>query len=206
MNWQLNKIQFPVYNLGEGKRIGIWVQGCTLGCPGCLNRTLWPTNGGKSVPVDALFNWLLPHAEGYDGITLSGGEPFQQYAPMMAFLHLIKTRTTLDIHCFSGYTLEELLERHPDRLFLRYLDTLVDGRYVQEFHDDSGLRGSTNQRLFRIRDGHATLEEVQQNVQAPWSLYLDRDADLYLSGIPKKGHLRRLEKTFAQLGYLKKFK
>ena len=34
MNWQLNKIQYPLYNLGVGKRIGIWVKGCTLACDG----------------------------------------------------------------------------------------------------------------------------------------------------------------------------
>jgi anaerobic ribonucleoside-triphosphate reductase activating protein len=206
MNWQLHKIQFPVFNLGQGKRIGIWVQGCTLGCRGCLNRTLWPADGGRSVPVDALFNWLLSQADGYDGITISGGEPFQQYAPLIAFLHLVKTRTRLNVHCFSGYTLEELLELYPDRLFLRYLDTLVDGRYVQALHDDSGLRGSSNQRIFRIHEGQAQLCEPPPQDSAPCSLLLDTDQDLYLSGIPKKGQLRRLEQAFSRLGYTKIFK
>jgi len=207
MNWQLNKIQLPVYNLGKGKRIGIWVQGCTLACPGCLNRTLWNPTGGRSVPVPALFNWILDHADSYDGISISGGEPFQQYAPLIAFLHLVKTRTALDVHCFSGYTLEELLQHHPDRLFLHYLDSLVDGRYLQNLHDDSGVRGSTNQRLFRIQDGEAVpTETALTDTQAPWSFFLDADQDLYMSGIPKKGQLRHLEEELTCQGHPKKFK
>lgn len=59
MNWQLNKIQYPVYNLGEGKRIGIWVQGCSIECKGCINKTLWNNNGGKGISVVDLFNWVI---------------------------------------------------------------------------------------------------------------------------------------------------
>lgn len=50
MNWRLNKIQYPVYNLGPGRRVGIWVQGCDLGCEGCVNQTLWGRGAGATSP------------------------------------------------------------------------------------------------------------------------------------------------------------
>ena len=121
MNWRLNKIQYPVYNLGPGKRIGIWVQGCSLGCKGCLNKTTWNKNEGQSVPVLDLFNWIGNLGSDFDGITISGGEPFQQYEPLIAFLHLVKSRTRFNTYCFSGYYLDELDSLFPDRLFYRYL-------------------------------------------------------------------------------------
>ena len=33
----LSRMHFPVTTLGPGNRIGIWVQGCTIRCPGCVS-------------------------------------------------------------------------------------------------------------------------------------------------------------------------
>lgn len=206
MNLQINKIQFPVYNLGQGKRIGIWLQGCTLACKGCVNKTLWSPSGGQSITVPDLFNWIIAHAEGFDGITISGGEPFQQYHPLIAFLYLIKTRTSLHVHCFSGYSVEELLSNHPDQLFLHYIDILVDGRYIQSLPDDANWRGSSNQRLFQFRDGKVIPLAEPTWDEGAWSLLLDSSRELYLSGIPKKGQLKTLEKKMAACGCPNKFK
>ena len=103
MNWQLNNIKYPVYNLGEGKRIGIWIQGCTLGCKGCINKTLWSNSGGKTLQVLDIYNLIIDLSDGYDGITISGGEPFEQYEQLIAFLHLIKKKH--HFRCFLFYGL-----------------------------------------------------------------------------------------------------
>ncbi len=60
MYWKLNRILHPVYNLGEGKRIGIWVQGCSLKCPNCISPDLWTTSGGKSVKVENIAEEIIP--------------------------------------------------------------------------------------------------------------------------------------------------
>ena len=73
MNWQLNKIQYPLYNLGVGKRIGIWVQGCTLACDGCINEMIWSKKKGKSIAVYDLYQFIESIKEDYDGVTISGG-------------------------------------------------------------------------------------------------------------------------------------
>ena len=204
MNWQLNKIQYPVYNLGEGKRIGIWVQGCNLGCKGCVNKTLWSKKGGKSISVVDVFNWVASIQNDYDGITISGGEPFQQYKQLIAFLHLIKTKTSLTIHCFSGYYLIELQKQFHDKLFLKYIDTLVDGRYIEGQHENTNIKGSTNQSVYRIID-EIPVKENKTRASKKWSLNVSSENEIYMSGIPKKNELKilcnelvkvKIQKTF----------
>jgi anaerobic ribonucleoside-triphosphate reductase activating protein len=204
MKWRLNKIQYPVYNLGPGKRIGIWVQGCDLGCKGCVNQTLWQKEGVRSVEVIDLFNWLSSLDTKFDGITLSGGEPFQQYEPLITFLHLLKKKTTLDVYCFTGYYLRELEVLFPDKLFYRYMDFLVDGRYVSELHQEKNVKGSANQTLYRLDDGVAIAQEELPSRK--WSVQVSRDNQIYMSGIPRKNDLNQLCSDLARVGIRKEFR
>jgi anaerobic ribonucleoside-triphosphate reductase activating protein len=205
MNWQLNKIQYPIYNLGEGKRIGIWVQGCNLGCKGCVNQTLWNKNGGKSISVVDVFNWLSPMQNEYDGITISGGEPFQQYEQLISFLHLIKAKTNLNVQCFSGYYLSELKELFPDNLFSKYIDTLIDGRYIQEQHENTNLKGSTNQTAYNFIDA-VPVKQEESKVSNKWSINVSKDNQIYMTGIPKENELKDLCNELLEVGIQKKFK
>jgi anaerobic ribonucleoside-triphosphate reductase activating protein len=205
MNWRLNKIQFPIYNLGNGKRIGIWVQGCNLGCKGCVNQTLWSKQGGKSIPIIDLFNWILSIQNQYDGITISGGEPFQQYEQLISFLHMVKTKTKLDIHCFSGYYLNELYELFPDKLFLKYIDTLVDGRFIEEQQDDSNTKGSSNQNIYKFENS-IPVDYNQIEVSNKWSIKIGTDNQIYMAGIPRKNELNILCENLAEVGIRKQFR
>jgi anaerobic ribonucleoside-triphosphate reductase activating protein len=205
MKWQLNKIQYPIYNLGIGKRIGIWVQGCTLGCNGCINQTLWKSNGGAGINIPDIFNWLIQIQADYDGITVSGGEPFQQYPQLIAFLHLIKTKTRLSVHCFTGYYLDELYGLFPDKLFLRYIDTLVDGRYIEEEHDDNNIRGSLNQTTYSIKDG-IPLKNNSLIPSNKWSLAVSDDHSIYMAGIPRSNDLNCISSELKPMGFDIKFR
>lgn len=204
MKWRLNKIQYPVYNLGPGKRVGIWVQGCDLGCNGCLNQTLWAARGGRHIDVLEIFNWLISLDGEFDGITVSGGEPFQQYEALMAFLHLVRKRTRYDVYCFTGYYLDELNKLFPDRLFCRYIDLLVDGRYVAELHEDSNLKGSSNQTIYKFINGAPHIVEEPSPIQ--WSLKVSEDNRIYMAGIPKQRDLEKICSELALVGIKKEFK
>ena len=205
MNWRLNKIQYPIYNLGEGKRIGIWVQGCNLACKGCVNKTLWSNKGGKNISVIDVFNWVVLIQNDFDGITISGGEPFLQYEQLISFLHLVKTKTDLNVHCFSGYYLNELEENFPDKLFLKYIDTLVDGRYIEEQHEETNIKGSSNQTFYRIIDGVAK-KNPNPIVSKKWSVNISNDNRINMAGIPKKNELRNLCNELAEVGIQKTFR
>ena len=205
MNWQLNKIQYPVYNLGEGKRIAIWVQGCTLACDGCINEMIWSKKKGKAVAIYDLYQYILSISEYFDGITISGGEPFQQYEQLIAFSYLIKTRTKLNIHCFTGYEIKELEDLFPDKLFLQYIDSLVDGRYVKELHSNNNLVGSSNQKTYQIKNGKAKLS-TRQKGSNKWSLSVTQDGTIYMAGIPKEKEIETIENQLSNIGFPKKFK
>ncbi len=49
MNILLNKAHFPVTVLGPGRRIGIWLQGCSIGCAGCISQDTWEADATKAM-------------------------------------------------------------------------------------------------------------------------------------------------------------
>lgn len=183
MNWRLNKIQFPVYNLGDGKRIGIWVQGCNLGCRGCINKEIWPPDGGASISIDVLVRWIMYKIHDFDGITLTGGEPFQQYEQMIVFLEAIKRHSDLNIQCYTGYTLRELDVLYPDRAFYAFLDVIVDGRFMFDRATSEGWRGSDNQNRY-VMDAQVPIKKNEYSKNNILSLNMENDSCIYFSGIP----------------------
>ena len=64
-------------------------------------------------------------------------------------------RTGRNIWCYTGYTLEECLADPARRACLRWIDTLVEGRYVEALRDPTLLfRGSSNQRVIDVAALH----------------------------------------------------
>lgn len=125
---------------GPGKRLAVWTQGCSLRCPGCCNPHLFAERGGTEYEVAE----LLSRAQGVEGLSLLGGEPFEQ-PEAVGELCAAAQRAGLSVMVFSGYTLEELRARGAP---LGHIDLLVDGRYVAE-QPDTQRRwvGSTNQQV-----------------------------------------------------------
>jgi hypothetical protein len=65
---------------GPGIRAVVWTQGCTLGCPGCFNPGSHPLEGpGGAVATDELATRILALRPEIEGLTVSGGEPLQQW-------------------------------------------------------------------------------------------------------------------------------
>ena len=84
---QLNKAHWPVTVLGPGRRIGLWVQGCTIDCKGCVSQDTWPQDATKAIAVRDLVAWCKRTAgDALDGVTISGGEPFEQPDGLRALL------------------------------------------------------------------------------------------------------------------------
>ncbi len=199
MLWKLNRIQYPVYNLGRGKRIAIWVQGCSLFCDACISETLQKKNGGKNIKIESLVNEIASIEHDFLGITITGGEPFLQYEQLIAFCAFVKQKTDLEIYVFSGYTLEELFLKFPDKLFLKYVNYLMDGRYEKDNHDNENVRGSTNQNLYKFENDNAVLQKNYFNSDK-FSINLNKDNQVYLSGIPKNYELKQLSDNLNKTG------
>ena len=85
-----------------------------------------------------------------DGITFSGGDPLADfnYTEILATaIHIKKILPNKTIWCYTGYTLEEIKADGKEEI-LKYIDVLVDGRYVDELRNlNLEFRGSSNQRI-----------------------------------------------------------
>ena len=138
---------------GPGFRFTLFTQGCPHHCEGCHNPETHDFNGGSEMSTDEVIKKLLSNPL-TDGITFSGGEPFEQ-AGECAVIEKAARENGLNVWAYSGYTFDELLvkaEKQPDVMeLLKLTDVLVDGRFVLEQRSLSlKWRGSANQRILDV--------------------------------------------------------
>lgn len=204
---KVGRLVAPVLNLGPGRRIGMWVQGCSLACHGCVSPSLWNRTGGSALDIRQLAALMADLADKHQcqGITISGGEPFEQYEALMALCALIRKISTLDIFVYSGFRLREIEEKHPDRFFLSVIDYLVDGRYIE--HDNVGepWRGSRNQQVLRFTAGKPHNIDLPTET-APWTVSVPSPGRAYTTGIPKSNELNQLADWLSQAGISTQFR
>jgi anaerobic ribonucleoside-triphosphate reductase activating protein len=148
---------------GPGKRFVIWVQGCSLGCEGCINEELRPKGKGTLMKVCDLYE-LISRAPGIEGVTYSGGEPFEQADGLYHLGRMIKDRG-LTLMSYSGYTLDEI-SRSGNRCkeqLASILDILIDGRYDKNFAVPLLWRGSSNQKVHFLSKRYIAYEQQIDN-------------------------------------------
>lgn len=140
---------------GPGLRIVVWTQGCPHHCPFCHNPQTHDYNGGFEEDVETIIA-LLDDIKLQQGITFSGGEPFEQPLPLIEIAKAAKKKN-LNIWAYSGYLYEELLEKKDCFELLQYVDVLVDGRFINDQkHYQLKFKGSLNQRIIDVQ---ASLKE-----------------------------------------------
>lgn len=140
---------------GEGNRISLFVAGCTIGCPGCFNNSLWPFDSGRPFTKeheDEIIKLLKP--EYIQGLSLLGGNPTEPSNEeiLIPFIKRVKNvyGDTKDIWLFSGHTWEYLRFVH-DKL-LELCDVVIEGPFIMDKKDLTlRFRGSSNQRIIDIK-------------------------------------------------------
>ena len=204
MKIRLNKAHFPVTTLGYGRRLGLWVQGCGIGCAGCVSRDTWDPGGGWEVDAAEILAWCDDgRGREIDGVTISGGEPFQQpraLAGLLAALDAWRQRLDrpFDVLCYSGFPLRRLRRRHADVLAL--LDALIPEPYVEGPPGAGGpapgrWRGSANQPLVALTPlGRARYGDCGRQADAAPRMQVSVEhGAVWFIGIPRPGDLDRLE-------------
>jgi anaerobic ribonucleoside-triphosphate reductase activating protein len=197
----ISRLHFPVTTLGPGRRIGIWMQGCSIHCPGCISADTWAFGKGIVTIEEAcrrMIGWL-PQA---DGVTISGGEPFDQPAALRELLRRLRAATSADILVYTGYAREAL---PPEALPLDgLLDALITGPFVDAATQTLPLRGSDNQELhFLTPLGEARFARYRGALnEAPaFDVMFDDDGAVWLAGIPARNDFRRLVSMLEQAGH-----
>jgi anaerobic ribonucleoside-triphosphate reductase activating protein len=174
---------------GPGARYALWVAGCSIRCPGCCNPHLFEAAGGELLPVRRLLEEVRAAAPRIEGLTLLGGEPFEQAASLAALARGARA-LGLSVMTFTGYTLDALRARRDgatDEL-LAATDVLVDGPYLA--HRPEPRRrwaGSENQRFHYLTDRYdARIERPADGAPLRGvELHIRADGRVLMNGWPE---------------------
>jgi anaerobic ribonucleoside-triphosphate reductase activating protein len=202
MKLELSRLHFPVTTLGPGRRIGIWFQGCSIRCEGCISADTWGSGRGGTT-VENVIEALAPWFSSAEGITISGGEPFDQASALHLLLNNIKGQTAIDILVYSGYPLELIGEK------VRAMDGLIDALITDPYDSRASqtlmLRGSDNQRLHLLtRLGttrFAGFNRTSHAGEMTLDVMFDEDGAAWIAGIPRPGDMQRLTQILADQGH-----
>lgn len=196
---RVSRIHFPIRALGFGRRIGLWVQGCSIGCRGCMSLDTWPKDG-KLTDIDTLVQEINLWISGADGISVTGGEPLEQAEPLATFLNALRPKLSGDVVLFTGHPIESLPSGSEE--VLKYVDTLIAGPFEASLPDTRPLSGSKNQTIrFLTPLGRDRYEAFSKTAATREGVDLVADGDGFLlAGIPRPGDLERLGDHLAAAG------
>lgn len=149
-------IEDDIVDSDDGFAVSLWTVGCPHHCKGCHNQSLWDYGAGQDIPIKTIINEIKEKIN-KNGImrnfSVLGGEPLdpQNIKDVDEVLKEVRTAyPNIKIYLWTGYTLEELDERKEFKEILENIDVLIEGRYIEELRQNLPLRGSSNQRVFRI--------------------------------------------------------
>lgn len=146
---------------GPGRRSSVLFQFCPLSCKGCWVPHLHSPDGGELVAVKTLAEKLLDPGFERDGVSILGGEPFAQAEGLLALVKELRWGDCPHIVCYSGYTLETLVQKAGQQPaigeVLADIDVLIDGPYVEALAESGDAwTGSGNQRVIDLRETRRT--------------------------------------------------
>lgn len=146
---------------GEGVRVVLWLAGCEHHCKGCQNPITWDEKGGlkfDDLAKQELFEALS--ISEIDGITFSGGDPLfcANRDEVGKLIEEIRLKfPDKNIWLYTGYEWEHI----KDIPFIRYVDVIVDGKFVENKKDNNLLwKGSSNQRVIDVKQSLANNKVV----------------------------------------------
>lgn len=183
---------------GPGVRFCVWVQGCPHRCKGCFNSETWDKNKGYKINPEELVQKIL-NANGIEGITLLGGEPFEQ-AKCLSYIAEKVKQNSLSVLAFSGYTHAQLISKNDYYInkLLKYTDLLIDGKYIEALTDYSRpWAGSSNQKFIFLSDRYCEddLKHYKNNIE----IRIDKNGSITLNGM---GDYQKIKELIYQKGIL----
>jgi anaerobic ribonucleoside-triphosphate reductase activating protein len=199
----ISRIHFPVTTLGPGCRVGIWFQGCSIRCPGCISTDTWPDKA-LGIPVVDVLSAISAYAPEADGVTISGGEPFEQPEALGDLLNglSVMLQPGTDVLVYSGLPFASLTP------WLEQWRGLVDAVISEPFDamapQTRPLMGSDNQQFHALtdlgRERFAQFQRPRDQRDDQLDVMVDEDGTAWMAGIPRRGDLERLQSLLAARG------
>ena len=198
----ISRIHFPVTTLGPGRRLGIWFQGCSLRCEGCISVDTWAT-AKTLIPIEQLMMKLSSYLPLIDGITISGGEPFDQFEALLAIVVQLRKRTKVDILVYTGYSVEDITEQLQQ--IKPYIDVLISDPFQRQSSQTLRLRGSDNQRLHcftsQAIEKFAYYQQAVTTKDKVLDVMFDAEGVVWFAGIPRRDDFVKLQTLLKQQGH-----
>lgn len=138
---------------GPCVRVSLFVSGCTLHCKGCFNPESWDFNAGEDFTDQTIEKIIELINQPYmSGLSVLGGDPFEKEnidAVTELCRRVREACPGKTIWVWTGRKYEHFKD-HP---IMQYIDTLVDGPFVEKLKvkEQGQYFGSTNQRVIPIK-------------------------------------------------------
>lgn len=177
---------------GPGQRFCIWVQGCNHGCTGCFAQDTWDNAQGMLYNESDITKLITRNATEIEGITLLGGEPFDQTKALAPIVETAKM-LGLSVMAFTGYMYEYLIELNDPHLtrLLKATDLLIDGPYIERLRDFSRpWVGSSNQRFIFLSDRYN--ENIIYHCSNQFEIRVDSRGRILVNGMGDQERLRQV--------------
>lgn len=149
-------------NEGVGLREVCYIAECTHNCAGCHNNRYLKDKGEK-YEIKEVVKKLTENP--YTNITISGGDGLTvQYDNTLQLLKELKSKSDKNIWLYTGYTYEELFALNKTEV-LKYIDVMVDGRFILEERDVTlKFRGSKSQRIIDVKESLEKNSIIELNI------------------------------------------
>jgi anaerobic ribonucleoside-triphosphate reductase activating protein len=181
----INLIYAPVLTLGPGIRIGVWFQGCSIRCKGCISKHTWAFDKKYKKTIAQVIDQINYYSDIYNtkSITISGGEPFDQSSSLYTLLKKLKELKFKDILLYSGYKFNYLQKNYGD--ILKYIDVLIDGPFIESKKTNKIYKGSNNQRMYILNKSLSPIyRQYKKQLKNKKLQLITNDNEIYLIGIP----------------------
>lgn len=193
MNIYLHKLLENTQVEGPGQRFSIWLQGCLIQCPGCMLPQTWPFTQKNKVSCRQLAYRII-NTPNIEGVTILGGEPFNQAKALLCLLRNIKKHSKLSIMLFTGYTTEYLQKYCPQfNSILSLTDVFIEGPYIKE--KQISLHpwiGSSNQTVHFLTNRYSAKDIPSPKIE----LRISPQGEITLNGMMS---LEQIETLFKEL-------
>jgi len=143
-----------------------------------------------------LFAILTSEIENIEGITLLGGEPFDQ-AEQLSELAALAQVNNLSVMAFTGYEYDQLVtERRAGWAnLLANTDLLVDGPYVKSLPDTvRPWVGSTNQQFRFLTGRYRHLEESLSGIPDRLEVRISAKGEVVVNGMANATEFKKLRR------------
>jgi anaerobic ribonucleoside-triphosphate reductase activating protein len=166
-----------------------------------MSKDTWDPSSGHSMDIDDVCEIVMAARsdERLDGVTISGGEPFQQPEALLALCSELRRRwPDTDLLAYSGYRLNRLRRMHPD--ILELLDAIVAEPFVVGRPTEARWQGSSNQELTTL-SGQAKVRYATAADLPGSRLQVTVDEEgVWVAGIPRRGDLDRMRGALLDRG------